>query len=157
MDLVEDKEMGFTFDDKIFQVLWRRGKVQGQRKSICRNVHSNAPPSLYDTSMPLQATVSVPMLEAHMELLARVSQLPYPNERVLAQLVNYIDHAVSVSQTYKIIKDHLKPMLLNIVFPLLCFNDADAQLLQEDPEEYVRKVIRACLVYGLRDCWWIES
>ena len=75
-----------------------------------------------------------------MQLLVGVAQLPNPNERVMAQLVNYMEHATSITQTYKVLKEHLKPMLMNIVFPLLCFNDNDAQLLADDPEEYVRKV-----------------
>jgi len=75
-----------------------------------------------------------------MQLLVRVAQLVIPNERVMALLMNYMEHAVSVSQTYKVVKDHLKPMLINIVFPVLCFNDDDEQLWAEDPEEYIRKV-----------------
>lgn len=75
-----------------------------------------------------------------MQLLVKLAPMPNPHERVLAQLVNYIDQAVSIPQTYQVMKEHVKPILLNIVFPLLCFNDADAELLAEDPEEYVRKV-----------------
>lgn len=75
-----------------------------------------------------------------MQLLVNIVRVPNPNERVLADLVNYMEHATSVLQTYKVMKDHLQPMLMNIVFPLLCFNEADAELLEENPEEYVRKV-----------------
>ena len=91
--------------------------------------------------MSLQANLSIPMLEAHIQFLDRIAQLPFSHDRVYAQLVNYMEHATNIPQTYKILKPHLKPMLINIVFPLLCFNDTDAQLMIEDPEEYVRKVL----------------
>jgi hypothetical protein len=30
----------------------------------------------------------------------------------------------------------------SVVFPLLCFDDEDAELWQDDPQEYIRKVWR---------------
>eukprot|EP00210_Caulerpa_lentillifera_P002538 g2435.t1 len=85
------------------------------------------------------AQCSLTLLEAHMQLLVKLSSMPNQHERVMAQLVNYMDQAISIPQTYQVMKEHVKPILLNIVFPLLCFTEADAELLTENPEEFVRK------------------
>lgn len=47
--------------------------------------------------------------------------------------------SVSKSVTYQLLKPQLDVVLFEIIFPLMCFNDADDQLWREDPHEYVRK------------------
>lgn len=40
---------------------------------------------------------------------------------------------------YNLLQPHLHTLLFEIVFPLMCFNDNDQMLWDEDPHEYVRK------------------
>jgi len=49
-------------------------------------------------------------------------------------------HAVEVKPMYAHAKAHWDTILLNVSFPLMCFSDEDAQLWEEDPHEYIRKV-----------------
>lgn len=35
---------------------------------------------------------------------------------------------------------HWDSILMNVAFPLMCFSQQDAQLWEEDPAEYIRKV-----------------
>lgn len=40
---------------------------------------------------------------------------------------------------YTLLQPRLDVLLFEIVFPLMCFNDNDQKLWDEDPHEYVRK------------------
>lgn len=40
---------------------------------------------------------------------------------------------------YNLLLPRLDVLLFEIVFPLMCFNDNDQKLWEEDPHEYVRK------------------
>lgn len=47
--------------------------------------------------------------------------------------------SISKNTMYNLLEHHLEPLLFEIVFPLMCFNDNDQMLWDEDPHEYVRK------------------
>lgn len=40
---------------------------------------------------------------------------------------------------YQLLQPRLDVLLFEIIFPLMCFNDNDQRLWDEDPHEYVRK------------------
>lgn len=40
---------------------------------------------------------------------------------------------------YQLLQPQLDIVLFEIIFPLMCFNDNDQRLWNEDPHEYVRK------------------
>ena len=40
---------------------------------------------------------------------------------------------------YSLLQPHLDVLLFEVIFPLMCFNDNDQMLWEEDPHEYVRK------------------
>jgi len=40
---------------------------------------------------------------------------------------------------YHLLQPQLDIILFEIIFPLMCFNDNDQKLWDEDPHEYVRK------------------
>lgn len=68
------------------------------------------------------------------------SQGGWLSPRVTNSTVQYLTHAVQLSRTYKMIKPHLQALLVNAIFPLCCFDDADQTMWDEDPHEYIRKV-----------------
>lgn len=47
--------------------------------------------------------------------------------------------SISKNSMYNLLQPHLDTLLFEIVFPLMCFNDNDQMLWDEDPHEYVRK------------------
>ena len=51
-----------------------------------------------------------------------------------------MSHAVGVSSSWKLIKPHMATLVSSCVFPLMCFDDEDAELWEDDPQEYIRKV-----------------
>ena len=64
----------------------------------------------------------------------------YMTPRVVNLILRYLGQAIIVSQTWKIIKPHVETLITKFVFPLMCFNDEDEELWQDDPQEYIRKV-----------------
>ena len=47
--------------------------------------------------------------------------------------------SISRNSMYTLLQPRLDALLFEIVFPLMCFNDNDQKLWDEDPHEYVRK------------------
>jgi hypothetical protein len=63
-------------------------------------------------------------------------------DRVVNLALQYVTTAVGKSSTYKALKPQLDVIMFEIVFPLLCFNQEDAELWRDDPHDYVRKGAR---------------
>eukprot|EP00250_Pteridium_aquilinum_P010585 c19495_g1_i1 orf=322-3393(-) len=78
-------------------------------------------------------------LESHLKLLSVIQQGGYLPDRIVNLLLQYVSTSISKSATYQLLKPHLDAVLFEIIFPLMCFNDADYKLWHEDPHEYVRK------------------
>ena len=78
-------------------------------------------------------------LQAIMGALSLRKEGKFCSNRVVQIGMGYVASAIELSKTYKLIKPHLRLLICDIIFPVLYFNDADAQLWEEDPEEYVRK------------------
>mmetsp|Transcript_2416 Transcript_2416/g.16258 ORF Transcript_2416/g.16258 Transcript_2416/m.16258 type:complete len:1039 (-) Transcript_2416:1522-4638(-) len=78
-------------------------------------------------------------LEAHLLLLSNFAQGQYMTSRVVNLAVQFVGHAVQIPAMHKLVKGQVNDILLHVIFPLLCFNDEDATLWAEDPQEYVRK------------------
>lgn len=47
--------------------------------------------------------------------------------------------SVTKNSMYQLMQPQMDIILFEIIFPLLCFNDNDQMLWDEDPHEYVRK------------------
>lgn len=86
-----------------------------------------------------QKQFSGKFLELYMKLLSVVRENGYLPDRVINLALQYLSTSVSKSVTYQLLKPQLDVVLFEIIFPLMCFNDADDQLWREDPHEYVRK------------------
>ena len=47
--------------------------------------------------------------------------------------------SVTKNSMYQLMQPQMDIIMFEIIFPLLCFNDSDQMLWDEDPHEYVRK------------------
>ena len=63
----------------------------------------------------------------------------YESSRVMQQALNYINTAVSLSHahSWKLIKPHMLQIIQDIVFPLMSYSEADAELWDTDPYDYI--------------------
>ncbi|KAI7748981.1 hypothetical protein M8C21_033898 [Ambrosia artemisiifolia] len=79
------------------------------------------------------------ILECHLNLLNAVRVGGYLPDRVTNLSLQYLSNSLSKSTTYSLLQTRLDVVLFEIIFPLMCFNDDDQKLWEEDPHEYVRK------------------
>ncbi|ESR56398.1 hypothetical protein CICLE_v100187402mg, partial [Citrus x clementina] len=79
------------------------------------------------------------ILECHLNLLNRIRVGGYLPDRVTNLILQYLSNSISKNSMYNLLQPRLDVLLFEIVFPLMCFNDNDQKLWDEDPHEYVRK------------------
>uniref|UniRef100_F6XQ78 Importin 7 n=1 Tax=Equus caballus TaxID=9796 RepID=F6XQ78_HORSE len=73
-----------------------------------------------------------------LKVLYQYKEKQYMAPRVLQQTLNYINQGVSHALTWKNLKPHIQGIIQDVIFPLMCYTDADEELWQEDPYEYIR-------------------
>ncbi|XVF37748.1 hypothetical protein REPUB_Repub20aG0036800 [Reevesia pubescens] len=79
------------------------------------------------------------ILECHLNLLGVIRVGGYLPDRVTNLILQYLSSSISKNSMYTLLQPQLDVLLFEIVFPLMCFNDNDQKLWEEDPHEYVRK------------------
>ncbi|KAI5565520.1 hypothetical protein POPTR_014G149600v4 [Populus trichocarpa] len=79
------------------------------------------------------------ILECHLNLLNVIRVGGYLPDRVINLVLQYLSNSISKNSMYNLLQPRLDVLLFEIVFPLMCFNDNDQKLWDEDPHEYVRK------------------
>ncbi|KAH1089513.1 hypothetical protein J1N35_016770 [Gossypium stocksii] len=79
------------------------------------------------------------ILECHLNLLGVIRVGGYLPDRVTNLILQYLSSSISKNSMYTLLQPQIDVLLFEIVFPLMCFNDNDQKLWEEDPHEYVRK------------------
>lgn len=85
------------------------------------------------------AEYSMKFLHAVVHELSIFSQGAYVTPRVANILVTFLDEAIRKSEYWKELEPHMTQIVQQVVIPMLAFDDADQELWDEDPEEYIRK------------------
>ncbi|CAN8280002.1 unnamed protein product [Cochlearia groenlandica] len=86
-----------------------------------------------------QMNYAAKILECHLKLLNAIRMGGYLPDRVINLILQYLSNSISKNSMYNLLQPHLDVLLFDILFPLMCFNDNDQMLWDEDPHEYVRK------------------
>ena len=87
-----------------------------------------------------QRECSVQFLKSHMNLLFGLAQGHYLTPRVINQALQYVYHAADEKDLFKAaVKPRLGELVTSVVLPLMFFDQEDAELWEDDPQEYVRK------------------
>ncbi|KAG4984773.1 hypothetical protein AAZX31_10G282500 [Glycine max] len=79
------------------------------------------------------------ILDCYLNLLNVIRVGGYLPDRVINLVLQYLSNSISKNSMYTALQPRLDVLLFEIVFPLMCFNDNDQKLWDEDPHEYVRK------------------
>mmetsp|Transcript_108 Transcript_108/g.167 ORF Transcript_108/g.167 Transcript_108/m.167 type:complete len:1061 (-) Transcript_108:259-3441(-) len=58
-------------------------------------------------------------------------------DRVLHLCLTYVDLAVELAPTYKMLKPHMDFLLYKVCFPTICLTQEDIELFENDPHEFV--------------------
>uniref|UniRef100_A0A383WBL3 Importin N-terminal domain-containing protein n=1 Tax=Tetradesmus obliquus TaxID=3088 RepID=A0A383WBL3_TETOB len=86
-----------------------------------------------------EAHASSQFLEDQLLVLHPLASGRYLSPRVVNLSLQYLTRALELKGPYKQMKPHIEPLLSQVVLPLLCFDEEDAELWKEDPQEFVRK------------------
>ncbi|GFR51385.1 hypothetical protein Agub_g13815, partial [Astrephomene gubernaculifera] len=78
-------------------------------------------------------------LDAHCGLMSQLASGAYFSPRCTNLLFQYMSHAVTIPSCYKRVGPAWDQLLHHVAFPLMAFNEEDARLWREDPQEYIRK------------------
>nr|XP_061796203.1 importin-7-like [Nerophis lumbriciformis] len=73
-----------------------------------------------------------------LKVLHQYKEKEYVAPRVLQQTLNYINQGIAHALTWKNLKPHIQGIIQDVVFPLMCYTDADEERWKEDPYEYIR-------------------
>ena len=60
-------------------------------------------------------------------------------DRVVHLCLTYVDLAVELSSTYKLLKPHLDFLLYQVCFPTMCMTQEDIETFENDPHEFVHR------------------
>jgi importin-7 len=63
----------------------------------------------------------------------------YCTDRVVHLCLTYVDLAVELASTYKLLKPHLDFLLYQVCFPTICLSRDDIECFENDPVEFVHK------------------
>ncbi|CAF3605893.1 unnamed protein product, partial [Rotaria sordida] len=71
-------------------------------------------------------------------ILEAYRQKIYVSPRVVQLCLNYLRESVRHAFSWKIVQNNIVVLIQDIIYPLLCINDDDIELFNEEPIEFVR-------------------
>ncbi|KAM3567769.1 hypothetical protein VYU27_010091, partial [Nannochloropsis oceanica] len=92
--------------------------------------------TFYDTVAPV-------LLQPMLNLMCLRSQGRFVTDRVLHLTLRYAKTSIEMAPTYQVLKPHLDILLFQVAFPLLQQKEDSLVQFQEDPQEYIRKMLGA--------------
>ncbi|XP_049297694.1 importin-7 [Anopheles funestus] len=79
------------------------------------------------------------LLMVLLKILDQYRNKIYVSPRVMTNTLDYIKTAVSHAFSWKMLKPHMIEIIRDVIFPLMSYTEADEELWDSDPIEYIRK------------------
>lgn len=83
--------------------------------------------------------VATQFLQPVCETLNLRPSAQFCTDRVVHLCLTYVDLAVELAPTYKMLKPHLDFMLYKVCFPTMCLTPEDIEVFENDPHEFVHR------------------
>ena len=96
-------------------------------------------PEDLEASRLFRGRVIGPLTGVALRMAGELASGSWQSPRAQHGLLSFLGDALAIKESYAVLEPHLEQLSLSVAFPLLCFNDSDAQLWEEDPVEWVRK------------------
>jgi importin-7 len=80
-------------------------------------------------------------LDAYMIQISNITNGEWVSKRVQQCLLTFLEHCVKPKQPWQVVRNHLEPIVVKFIFPLLSYSDEDEELWNEDPVEYIHKKV----------------
>ena len=94
---------------------------------------------LKDFSRFFSSTAAPQFLGPICELLSLRPRGMFCTDRVVHFALTFMDLAIELAPTYKILKPHLDFLMYHVCFPTICFNADDLDVFTNDPHEFIRR------------------
>lgn len=91
--------------------------------------------------------VATRFLEPICETLALRSSGNFCTDRVVQLCLAYVETAVELSNTFKLLKPHLDFLLYQVCFPTMCLTQSDIEMFENDPHEFIHRTNNPMLDY----------
>lgn len=92
-----------------------------------------------DFAKYFRASVAPILLPPAMNVLAAYAKGQFVSRRVLFLALQFLVSAAELSPSYKLMKPDAHALFQHGIFPILCAKDEDLQLMNTDPQEYIRQ------------------
>eukprot|EP01100_Stratorugosa_tubuloviscum_P015507 TRINITY_DN897_c0_g2_i1.p1 TRINITY_DN897_c0_g2~~TRINITY_DN897_c0_g2_i1.p1 ORF type:complete len:994 (-),score=396.95 TRINITY_DN897_c0_g2_i1:163-3144(-) len=79
------------------------------------------------------------LIDALFSVLVTIKSGQFLPGSLICYCLDFFSIAIRLAKTYKIFKPKISQFLIEIIFPLLCFNDEDQQIWDEDPTEFIQR------------------
>lgn len=83
-------------------------------------------------------TFSAGILDVLLQILGAYRSGSYVSPRVMQQALNYLTQAVGHGVCWTRLKPHATTLIQEVLFPFLSYSEADRELWDSDPHEYIR-------------------
>ena len=87
-----------------------------------------------------RSELSILLLTPVMNVLEIKAKGGFITSRVHQLCLGYVAHAIEMSPTYKLIKQHMPMLLFEMVLPTLSLSNEDIFMFDNDPNDFVRKL-----------------
>ena len=87
-----------------------------------------------------RSELSILLLTPVMNVLEIKAKGGFITSRVHQLCLGYVAHAIEMSPTYKLIKQHMSMLLFDMVLPTLALSNEDIYIFNSDPSEFIRKL-----------------
>jgi hypothetical protein len=79
---------------------------------------------------------------------------------VQSECLQFIDEGVGYKKLWEVLQQNMMPLFYHVILPAMWFNQHDASLWEEDPVEYINRLVcmyalclslslSACIVFGM--------
>ncbi|KJH42704.1 Importin-beta protein [Dictyocaulus viviparus] len=117
------KKWAAKFLDRLFQRYGSPNCVEDQYVNFARHFMANW------ASSALQSSLAI--------LNARRNNV-YVSDRVLHHMLSFTNTAIAHSMCWRFIKPHALDLVKHVLFKLMCYDDDDEEMWEENVEEYIR-------------------
>jgi importin-7 len=83
-------------------------------------------------------TYSVPTLNCFLGILNSKRSGTFIPERIISVIIDFLNVAIMPAITWQAMKSIMPELFRDVLFPLVCFTQADWEKYQEDPAEWIR-------------------
>lgn len=93
----------------------------------------------HDFAKAYMASLALPVLEIYLGQIhaAATGSNPVP-ERIVSLVCDFLENCIPNKRTWEVLKEQVMWLVQEFVFPRLCWSEADAELWQDDPHEFIR-------------------